>query len=145
MFPITPRKYEDDPYAADNPTIQHLIVGSVGGKITSNFFVGDLKIISKEDGVVHGGKAYFGSYPNEEHRSELKSPFERHNKEEDKPTPIGCELENLEEEIMRMDEHILEIYVPLGHNECRIHMSAQLKPTIIIENHEFPSIIGGKA
>ena len=54
-------EYEWDPCAAEDPTIQHLVVGSVGSKITSTFFVGDIKIITKEDDVFNGFKASFVS------------------------------------------------------------------------------------
>ena len=43
-------------------------VGSVGGEITSIFFVGDLKIIAKDDDVVSGGKESFVLDPKSEHR-----------------------------------------------------------------------------
>ena len=71
-----------------------------GKEFTPSFSVCDHKIIAKEGDVFNGDKAYFGSDPKEEHRSYLKSPFEPHNEVEDKPTIVGCELENLEEEIM---------------------------------------------
>ena len=75
----------------------------------------------------------------------MKSPLELRNEVEDKHTLVGCELENLEEEIMQRDENISDLCVPLGDNEGRFHMSEKLNPTIIIEeNHEFPSLIGGK-
>ena len=57
--PLLQEEYGEDPCRTQDPTIQHLIIGSVGGKITSSFFVGDVKIIAKEDYVVNGGKEYF--------------------------------------------------------------------------------------
>ena len=76
----------------------------------------------------------------------MKSPFETHNEVEDNPTPVGCELENSEEEIMQRDEHSLNLCVPLGHNEDNFNMSEKLNLTIIIEeNHESRSLSGWKA
>ena len=42
-----------------------------------HIYVGSRKI--KEDNVFNGGKTYFGSYPKEGHRSDMKSPFEIYN------------------------------------------------------------------
>ena len=42
---------------------------------------------------------------------------------EDKPTPVGCELENLEEEIIQRDEHNSYLCVPLCNNEEGFDMS----------------------
>ena len=44
-----------------------------GDELTPSFFVGDHKIITREDDVFNGDKEYFGSHPQEEHRSDLKS------------------------------------------------------------------------
>ena len=44
-----------------------------GDEFTSSFFVGDRRIIAKEEDVVNGDKEDFGSDPKEEHRSDLKS------------------------------------------------------------------------
>ena len=57
--PLLQEKYEYDPGATKDPTIKHLIVCSVGGRITSIFFVGDLKIIAKDYDVVNAGKKFF--------------------------------------------------------------------------------------
>ena len=76
-----------------------------GDEFTFGFFVGDRKIIAKEDDVVNGDKEYFGSDPNKEHISYVKSSFQLPNEVEDKPPPIGCELENLKEEIMQKVVH----------------------------------------
>ena len=46
---------------------------------TSNFFVGDLQIIAKDDGSCEGGETYFGSDPKEVYKSYLQSPLEPHN------------------------------------------------------------------
>ena len=45
-----------------------------------------------------GGEAYFGLDPKEVHKSYLQSPFETHNEDENKATPLGCEAEILLEE-----------------------------------------------
>ena len=45
----------------------------------------------KEDDAVNGGKTYFGSYPKEGYKSDLKSPFGIYNEAEDKHTSVGCE------------------------------------------------------
>ena len=56
---------------------------------------------------------------------------------EDKPTPVGCELENLDEEIMQGDEHSLDMCLPLCHNYGCYVMNKKLNPTLIIEDiHE---------
>ena len=45
-----------------------------------------------------GGEKYFGSDPKEVHKSDLQSPSEPHNEDENNATPLGCEAEILEEE-----------------------------------------------
>ena len=45
-----------------------------------------------------GEETPFGSNPKGYYKSELQSPLEPHKEEEDKATPLGCELENLVEE-----------------------------------------------
>ena len=115
------------------------------GQITSSFFVGDLKIIAKEDDVVNGDKEYFGSDPKEEHRSDLKPLFELHNEVEDTPTLVGCELENLVEEIMQRDVHNSDLCISLCHNEERFDMSKHPNLTItILDKYESSSLAGGK-
>ena len=52
-------EYEERTCTTEDSTIKHLVVGNVGGKITFSFFVGDIKIISKEDDVFNGFKTYF--------------------------------------------------------------------------------------
>ena len=47
--PLLQEEYEEGPCTTEDPTAQHLVVGNVGGKITSSFFVGVLKIITKEE------------------------------------------------------------------------------------------------
>ena len=88
-----------------------------GDEFTSSFFVGDHKILAKEDGVFNGDKEYFGSDPNEEHRSNMKSLFELPNEVEDKPPPVGCELEKLKEELMQRNENNSYFCTPLHHDE----------------------------
>ena len=61
--PLLQEEYEEGPCTTEDPTVQHLVVGNVGGKITSSFFVGDLKIITKEEDSFNGDKEYFGSDP----------------------------------------------------------------------------------
>ena len=62
-----------------------------GDEFTSSFFLGDLKIIAKEDNVVNGAKSYFGSNTKEGHRSDLKSPFKLHNEAKYKHISVGFE------------------------------------------------------
>ena len=65
---------------------------------------------------------------------------------EDKPTPVGCGLENLDDEIMRRDDQNLDIYISLCHGEERFDMSEHPNPTITIEeSHETSSLAGHKA
>ena len=45
-----------------------------------------------------GGETYAGSDPKEVHKSDLQTPPEPHNEEENKATPLRCEPENLVEE-----------------------------------------------
>ena len=70
---------------------------------------------------------------------------------EDNPPPVGCELENLKEEIMQRDEHNSDFCTPLQHDEVvatleeRPDISKNPHPTIIIEeSHEPPSIPSGQ-
>ena len=44
-----------------------------------------------------GGETSFGLDPKEVHKSNLQSPFEPHNEDENKATPLGCEAEILVE------------------------------------------------
>ena len=68
------------------------------GECTSKIFGGDLQIANKDVGSCMGEDTYFGSDPKEYYKSELQSPLEPHKEEENKATPLGCELENLVEE-----------------------------------------------
>ena len=65
---------------------------------TSNFFVGDIWITAKNFGSCEDGETYFISYTKEYYKSDLQSPLEPHNEEENKATPLGCEPKNLVEE-----------------------------------------------
>ena len=65
---------------------------------TSNFFVGDFHITAEDVSSCEGGETYFGSEPKEYYKSNLQSPLEPHNEQEDKATPLGCEPENSVEE-----------------------------------------------
>ena len=65
---------------------------------------------------------------------------------EDKPTPVGCEIENLEKEIMQRDVHNSDLCISLCHNEERFNISDHPNPTItIVESYEPSKLIGGKA
>ena len=87
----------------------------------------------------------FESDPKEEHRSNLKSSFELPNELEDKSPPIGCELENLKEEIMQRDVHNSDFCNFLCHGEDRFDMSKHPNLTItIVESFEPSSLAGGK-
>ena len=70
---------------------------------------------------------------------------------EDQPPPVGCELENLKEELMQRDEHSSNFCTPLQHDEVsttseeRLDINKNPHPTIIIEeSHEPPSLATGK-
>ena len=65
---------------------------------TSILLVGDLQITAQGFGSCMGGEAYFSIDPKEVHKSDLQSPFETHNEDENKATPLGCEAEILLEE-----------------------------------------------
>ena len=65
---------------------------------TSNLFVGDFHITTKDVGSCEYGETYFRSYTKEVYKSYLQSPLEPHNEEKDKATPLRCESENLVEE-----------------------------------------------
>ena len=76
----------------------------------------------------------------------MKSAFEIHNEVEGHPTPVGCGLGKLEEEIMQGDEHSLYLCIPLCHNEGRFEMSENINTTILIEEgHEPPILASEKA
>ena len=60
---------------------------------TSIFWVGDLQITAQGSGSCMGGETYFGSDQKEVHKSYLQSPYEPHNEDENKATPLGCEAE----------------------------------------------------
>ena len=64
----------------------------------SSFLVGDLRITTQGSGSCMGGEPYFGSNPKQVHKSDLQSPSEPHNEDENKATPLGCEAEFLVEE-----------------------------------------------
>ena len=117
----------------------------------------------KEDDAVNGGKTYFGSYPKEGYKSDLKSPFGIYNEAEDKDTSVGCEPKYLvedqatiappheEKKLMQRDEHSSYFCIPLHHDEVaatseeRLDISENPYPTIIIEeSHEPPSLPSGK-
>ena len=99
LQPLDPWEDEKTSYAYEGCKMKD---NYEGDEFTSSFFVGDRKTIAKEDDVVNGYKAYFGSDPKEEHRSDMESSFEIPNELKDKPPPVGCELDNLKEEIMQM-------------------------------------------
>ena len=64
---------------------------------------------------------------------------------EDKPPPVGCELENLKEKIMQRDVHNPDICISLCHNEERFDMSEHPNPTItIVEIYEPSSLESGR-
>ena len=73
------------------------IKGEVEVECTSRVLVGDMKITDRDVGSCMGGETPFGSDPKEYYKSELQSPLEPH-KEEDRATPLGCELDKLVEE-----------------------------------------------
>ena len=58
----------------------------------------DLRITTKYVGSCEDGDTYFVSYTKEDYKSDLQSPLEPHNENEDKATPLQCEPENLVEE-----------------------------------------------
>ena len=49
---------EEAPCAGEDPKSHHHVYSSEGDEFTSSFFLGDLKIIAKEDNVVNYGKEY---------------------------------------------------------------------------------------
>ena len=64
---------------------------------------------------------------------------------EENPSQVGCELENLKEEIMQRDVHNSELCISLSHNEERFHMSEHENPiTTITESYKPYSLAGGK-
>ena len=97
---------------------------------TSIFSVGDFQITAKDDGSCEGGETYFGSDPKEGYKSELQSPLEPHNDEEDKATPFGCEPENLVEDqativpLHKGEEDEMPRYDVL-YDFCKDHISFQ--------------------
>ena len=58
---------------------------------------------------------------------------------EENPPLVGCELESLEEEIMKRDKHNLDVCVPLFQNKERFGMIDYPNPIIIEDIHEPPS------
>ena len=58
---------------------------------TSSFFVDDIQITSQDAGSCMGGETYFVSDPKEAHKSDLQSPPDPHNEEENKATLLRCE------------------------------------------------------
>ena len=59
--------------------------------------MGDFYITAKDVGSCEGCDTSFGSKPKEDYKSDLQSPLEPHNEEEDKDTPLRCEPDNLVE------------------------------------------------
>ena len=59
---------------------------------TSSFWVGDLQITAQGFGSCMGYETYFVLYPKEVHKSDLQSPSEPHNEDENKATLLGCVL-----------------------------------------------------
>ena len=116
-----------------------------GDELTSSLSIGDRKIIAKDDDVVNGDKGNFISCPKEEDKSYLESSFELPNEVEDKPPQVGCELENLNEEIMQRDVHNSNTCVYLCHNEERFDMSEHpILIITIVEIYEPTILVGGK-
>ena len=74
------------------------ITKEVEDERTSSFLVGYFRITAQGFGSCMGGETSFGPDPKEVHKSDLQSPFESHNEDENKATPLGCEAEILMEE-----------------------------------------------
>ena len=70
----------------------------VENECNSSFLLGDIRITAQGSSSCMGGETYFISYPKEVHKSDLQSPFEPHNEDENKATPLGCEEEILVKE-----------------------------------------------
>ena len=58
---ILQEKYDEEPYAVEDSTSHHQVVGSVRGEFTSNFFVIDFQITAKGIDFSKVGETYFGS------------------------------------------------------------------------------------
>ena len=96
---------------------------------TSSFLVGDLQIIAQGFGSCMGSEASFGLDPKDVHKSDLQSPFETHNEDENKATLLGCEAEILLEEqatiVSVQEDGNVKNMDNNSSNFCSIHVHLQ--------------------
>ena len=96
---------------------------------TSSFLVGDPQITAQGFGSCMGGEASFGLDPKEVHKSDLQSPFETHNEDENKATLLGCEAEILLEEqatiVSVQEDGNVKNMDNNSYNFCRSHVHLQ--------------------